>query len=154
MIIENQGGEYGKYFIQNLREPDTISAEFRETYKKFASRILWIDDNIVPGAFQMNTAWYKDVQPRDPLFDAHVHDYDELIGFFGSNPENQYDLGGVIEFSFAGEVHKLDRTTLIFVPGGIEHNPLRLIKVDTPIFHFSVVMNPEYSGESTYYTAE
>ena len=152
MIYDNDEGEYGKYFVQTLQEPDTISPEFREIYKKFASRVLWMDDKVVPGAFQMNTAWYKDVQPRDPLFEAHVHDYDELIGFYGSDPDNPNDLNGVVELTVNGEAHRLTKTTLIFVPGGMEHNPLRILEVDKPIFHFSVVMNPEYTGETTYYT--
>lgn len=151
MIYENnQGGEYGKYFVQTLQEPDSISPEFREMYKKFATRILWMDDKVVPGAFQMNTAWYKEPQPRDPLFDAHTHDYDELIGFFGSDPDNQNDLNAIVEFAIDGEMHRLDKSTLIFVPAGLEHGPLRLLEVDKPIFHFSVVMSPEYLGEVTY----
>ncbi|MDR2487111.1 MAG: hypothetical protein LBD12_04020 [Clostridiales Family XIII bacterium] len=152
MIFQNNEGETGKYIIQQLQEPDSISPEFRAIYKQFASRILWIDDNLVPGAFQMNTAWYKKAQPRDPLFAEHTHDYDELIGFFGSDPEDPYKLGAVIEFDLDGQTHRLDRTSLIFVPGGMKHNPLRLLEVEVPIFHFSVVMSPEYSGQTAYNT--
>ncbi|MDR1815508.1 MAG: hypothetical protein LBR00_02345 [Clostridiales Family XIII bacterium] len=149
-IVQNTDGEYGKYIVQTLREPAMIPPEFRELYKKFATRILWMDADTVPGAFQMNTAWYRKPQPRDPLFEEHVHDYDELIGFFGSDPEDPYALHAVIELSLEGEAHRLDRTSLIFVPGGMKHNPLRLLEVDQPIFHFSVVMDPFYGGENAY----
>jgi hypothetical protein len=119
-------------------------------YKKFAKRVLWIDDNVVPGAFQMNTAWYCSVPPRDPLFEEHVHEYDELIGFFGGDHENPNDLGAEIEVTINGETHVIDRSSLIFIPAGMKHMPLRLTRVDRPIFHFSVVMSPEYSGETAY----
>jgi hypothetical protein len=150
MVFENRDGEYGRYIVQELQEPDMIAPDFREMYSKFAKRILWMDGNVVPGAFQMNTAWYKEPQPRDPLFEEHVHDYDELVGFFGSDPEAPYDLHARIEFALGGEMHLLDRTSLIFVPGGLKHNPLRLLEVSRPIFHFTVVMDPLYGGQNAY----
>jgi hypothetical protein len=132
----NNGGEYGH--------------EFRELYKHFAKRILWMDSNVCEGAFQMNTAWYFAPAPRDPIFTEHVHDYDELIGFYGSDANDPYDLGGVIEFSINGEAHRLTRSTMIWCPAGATHNPMRILEVNRPIFHFSVVMNPMYDGKATY----
>ncbi|MDR0310490.1 MAG: hypothetical protein LBJ21_02775 [Acidobacteriota bacterium] len=143
----NNGGAYGKYFIQELQEPESLKTpEFREMYRSFANRILWIDGNVVPGAFQMNTAWYIAAPESGPFLMEHAHDHDELIGFYGSNPDDPYDLGGVIELSINGEAHRLTRSTMVFVPGGTKHNPLRILEVRRPIFHFSVVTNPEYDG--------
>jgi hypothetical protein len=147
----NQGGEYGKYFVQDLQEPAALATpEFKALYQQFAKRVLWIDSNVCEGAFQMNTAWYFAPAPRDPIFTEHVHDHDELIGFYGSNPDDPNDLGGVIEFSINGEAHRMTRTTMIWVPAGATHNPMRILEVNRPIFHFSVVMNPLYEGKSTY----
>ena len=84
------------------------------------------------------------------MFTEHVHDHDELIGFYGSNPDDPNDLGGVIEFSINGEAHRLTRTTMVWVPAGATHNPMRILEVNRPIFHFSVVQNPTYEGKSTY----
>ena len=152
MVYENdKGGDYGRYFVQELKEPPGMGTpEFRELYKQFAKRILWMDSNVCEGAFQMNTAWYFAAAPRDPMFTEHVHEHDELIGFYGSNPDDPNDLGGVIEFSINGEAHRLTRTTMIWVPAGATHNPMRILEVDRPIFHFSVVQNPTYEGKSTY----
>ncbi len=152
MIYENNnGGEYGKYFVQTLQYPEGMATpEFQKIYEKFASRILWIDGNVVPGAFQMNTAWYCAVPERDPIFTEHTHPYSELIGFFGSNPDDQYDLNGEIVFAMNGEEHRLTRSTLIFVPPDVPHNPMHILRVDRPIFHFSIVPNSTYNGESVY----
>ncbi|MCL1827971.1 MAG: hypothetical protein FWG32_00585 [Oscillospiraceae bacterium] len=148
----NKGGEYGNFIIQELREPvGLMTPEFRAVYEKFSKRILWMDGNACPGAFQMNTAWYHSVPERDPIFAEHEHGYGELIGFFGSNPGDPYDLGGIIEFSINKEAHKLTRTSLIFVPGGVAHNPLRILEVTRPIFHFSVVANHEYAEAKDVY---
>ena len=98
----NEGGKCAKYIVQQLQEPAHLSAPspFKTMYDKFAKRILWMDGNVVPGAFQMNTAWYFNVPERDPVFTEHSHaDTSELIGFFGTDPENPYDLGGEIEFT-------------------------------------------------------
>ena len=82
-----------------------------------------------------------------PLTEARraVHDFDELIGFFGSNQEDPYDLGGVVEIGIGGEMHRITRSTLIFVPAGLKHLPLSILEVKRPIFHFTVCLSPFYS---------
>jgi hypothetical protein len=152
MVYENNnGGEYAHLFVQELQEPAHLGTpEFRELYKHFAKRILWMDSNVCEGAFQMNTAWYFAVPERDPIFTEHAHDHDELIGFYGSDPDDPYELGGAIEFSVNGEAHRLTRSTMIWLPAGHDHNPMRILEVNRPIFHFSIVMNPVYEGRSTY----
>ncbi|MDR1217613.1 MAG: hypothetical protein LBJ99_03395 [Oscillospiraceae bacterium] len=147
----NTGGQYAGYFVQELREPaDMGTQEFRELYSHFAKRILWMDGDAVPGAFQMNTAWYFAVPERDPIFTEHSHDCAELLGFFGSDPDDPYELGGVIEFSVNGEARRLTRSTMIYLPGGFAHNPMRILEVRAPIFHFSIVTDARYDGRATY----
>ncbi|MBN2040766.1 MAG: hypothetical protein JW864_12045 [Spirochaetes bacterium] len=146
----NNEGESGKYIIQELHDPNLGSPEFQKMYKKFSDRILWIDNNVFEGAFQMNTAWYFNVPEIDPVFEEHIHDHDELIGFFGSNPDDKYDLGAEIHVTLDGEVHKLTRTSMIFCPAGMKHMPLSIKRVDRPIFHFSIVIGPEYGSAGAY----
>jgi len=139
-----------KYIVQELKDPNMGTPQFQAMYRKFANRILWIDDNVVEGAFQMNTSWYFAVPEIDPVFEEHVHNYDELIGFFGSNPDDPYDLGAEMEVTIDGEIHRISRTSMIFIPAGVPHMPLSIKKVERPMFHFSVVMSPEYSGDGAY----
>ena len=56
-IVYNTDGEYGKYIVQELKTPN-LPPKFVEFYKTYAQRLLWMDGNNVPGAFQMNTTWY------------------------------------------------------------------------------------------------
>lgn len=148
MAVMNNEGEYGKYVMQELHSPNTMSPEFQEIYNRFAKRILWIDGDLVPGAFQMNTAWYYNVPEISPIFGEHQHDSDELIGFFGSDPQNPNDLGGEIEVGINGENHVLTRSTIVFIPANMPHMPMRINRVDRPIFHFSVVTSHNYGGEA------
>ncbi len=149
-ILNNESGKYAANFVQVSPGPG-MDPEFKAIYDKFAKRILWMDGNVCPGAFQMNTAWYSAVPERDPIFTEHVHDdCDELIGFFSSDPDNPYDLGGEIEYTVGGEAHLLTKSTMIFVPANLPHNPMRILRVDRPIFHFSVVTKTKYEAESVY----
>ncbi len=149
-ILNNESGKYAANFVQVSPGPG-MDPEFKAIYDRFAKRVIWMDGDVVPGAFQMNTAWYSAVPERDPIFTEHCHDdSDELIGFFSSDPANPYDLGAEIEYSIDGEAHLLTRSTMIFVPAGIPHNPMRILKVDRPVFHFSVVTKSKYESESVY----
>jgi hypothetical protein len=131
-----------KYVVTELTMPESkhqIAAE----YSRYAERILWMDENVVEGAFQMNTAWYLKAGPT--LEDRpHVHETDEIIGFFGSDPANPHDLGGEVEIWLEDEKHVIDRTAMIFVPAGMVHCPLVINRVDRPIFHFTTVTGGLY----------
>lgn len=151
-ILNNESGKYAINIKQDTNgAPTNMDAAFKAIYDKFSHRIVWIDGDVVPGAFQMNTAWYSAVPERDPIFLEHCHDdADELIGFFGSDPDNPNDLNGEIEFTIDGEAHLLTKSSIIFVPAGVPHNPMRILHVDRPIFHFSVVSTHLYDGSGTY----
>lgn len=150
-ILNNESGVYAANIVQDALGAPAMDIDFKAIYDKFARRVAWIDGNVVPGAFQMNTAWYSAVPERDPIFAEHVHDdTDELIGFIGSDPANPGDLGGEIEFTINGEPHLLTRSSIIFAPAGLPHNPMRILRVDRPIFHFSVITSHIYDGSDTY----
>lgn len=138
-------GKYDHLIVSELKYEPPMSADFREIYQKFASRVLWIDENVVPGAFQMNISWYKDVPEQDPIFAEHAHDAAEIIGFFGSDPEDPYALHGHIEMIIDGEPHTIESSSLIFVPPNLPH-AMRILRVDRPIFHFSAVTEGKYNG--------
>jgi hypothetical protein len=148
--VMNTDGEYGKYIVQELKTPD-LPPEFTEFYKTYANRLLWMDGNNVPGAFQMNTTWYMKASDVRPLYmhDEHTHDFDEMIGFLGSDPESPNDLGGEIEIGINGELHRLTKSSIIFMPAGIKHLPLSIIELHRPILHFSISMNPTYTNKRT-----
>ena len=134
--------KFGKYIVTDLKSP--YGDEFNAQYAKWATRILWMDEKVVEGAFQMNVSWYLKPQTGQDTLPAHSHDSSEIIGFFGSNHEDPYDLGGEVEFWFEDEKHLITRSSLIFVPANITHCPLKLTRLDRPIFHFSTVTSSEY----------
>ncbi len=137
--------KYGKYIITDLKAPD-FSPGFAERYAKFANRILWMDENVVPGAFQMNCSWY--LKPNsDHLGESHKHNEGEIIGFFSSDHTKPYDLGAEIEFWLEDEKFMITKSAMIFVPPGMRHCPLILLRVDRPVFHFSVLTGGSYTSQ-------
>jgi hypothetical protein len=142
-------GKYTKYIVTDLKLPEEMQAGVAD-YAKWATRILWLDEDVVPGSFQVNCSWYR--KPTETPAKAHSHDYDEVIAFFGSDLDNPNDLYGEVEFWIKDEKYILDKSTLIFVPGGLQHCPVQVLRADKPIFHFTVVMGGKYitkpAGES------
>ena len=134
--------KYGKYVVTELKIPPE-KEKIVEAYSKYATRILWMDENVVEGAFHMNTAWYlKEATTLESV--PHDHDTDEIIGFFGSDSGNPYDLGGEIEIWLEDEKHIITKTAMLFVPAGMKHCPLYIRRVDRPIFHFTTVTGGRY----------
>lgn len=148
-MVMNNEGKYGEYIVQDLKEPGHITDEFRAHYREFARRILYMDTNVVPGAFQMNTSWYINRTPAEELHGEHTHDFPEMIGFYGSDPDNPNDLGAEIEFNIEGEKHLLTKSSLIYMPPGVRHLPLAVVNISRPVFHFSICVNPEYVDKPT-----
>ncbi|MCJ7605579.1 MAG: hypothetical protein MUO19_06045 [Dehalococcoidales bacterium] len=138
--------KYRKYIVTELKIPEE-KQKITADYNKYARRILWMDEHVIPGAFHMNTAWY--LKAAQTLEDTpHVHeDDDEIIGFFGNNPEDPYDLGGEIEIWLDDEQHIITKSAMLFVPAGLKHCPLILRRVDRPIFHFTTVPGKQYIKE-------
>ncbi len=134
--------KYQKYILTDLKTPDHVKAMAAE-YAKWATRILWLDDAVIEGAFHVNCSWYW--KEKDESIPAHQHDFDEVIAFFGSDPQNPHDLGGEVELWLEDEKYTITKSCLIFVPKGLKHCPLKLTRVDRPIFHFTVGTEGKYT---------
>lgn len=108
--------KYGKHIVTQLKHPNTDPQKMAK-YAAWATRVLYMDQNVVEGAFQMNCSWYREPNPPDAaeMF-SHTHEADEIIGFFGDNWENPYDLGAEIEFWLEDEMHLITSSAMIFVP--------------------------------------
>ncbi len=140
--------KYGKHIVSELKT-NRFSPEYAAEYAKWATRVLWMDNQVVDGAFQMNVSWYlRPPQEDTPMAHAHSHAEDEIIGFFGSNSQAPYDLGAEIEFWLEDEQHIITSSSLIFVPGGMTHCPLIMRRIDRPIFHFSTVTEGQYKMQN------
>ena len=116
--------KYGKYIVSKMK-PTFVSAPWAPKAKDVGdngdkmTRMAWLDDEVIKGAFYVECVWFwpwhgpydPDAGPR-----AHKHDYDEVLAFYGTKPNDPWDLGAEAEFWLEDEKHILTRSCLIFVP--------------------------------------
>ena len=138
--------KYQKYILTDLKLPPDVQARDAE-YSKRATRILWLEDFVIEGAPSIICFWYWKATETEGT-PSHTHDFDEVIGFFGSNPQNSHDLCGEVEFWLEDEKYILNKSCLIFAPKGLRHCPLRVIRVDRPIFFLTVSITSKYLKEN------
>jgi len=135
--------KYGKYIITELKQDIHEAAwtpEMRPVSKGTGGRVLWLDNEVIPGAFYVETDWAvprKADEPFKPGSTAHKHDYDEVLAMFGTNIDDPYDLCGEVEFWLENERFILTRSCIIFIPAGMQHCPLNFLKMERPIFTFT-----------------
>ncbi|MCR4394239.1 MAG: hypothetical protein NUV31_07730 [Dehalococcoidales bacterium] len=108
--------------------------------------LLGIQDSILKGSFFVGCEWLWQLTGNGPvdIEIPHNHDFDEIIGFAGSNKNHPRDLGGELEFRIGDEKLTLTRTCLIFIPRGTIHCPITIKRIDTPIFMFEAGNNSIY----------
>lgn len=108
-------------------------------------RALYLDDEVIKGAFYVATSWFWKATGPGP--EAHVHDFDEVLAFFGTNPDDIHDLGGEVELWLDGEKHLMHESFMAYIPGGMVHCPLQVTKLERPMFHFSTGPKAMYGGD-------
>jgi len=136
--------KYQKYILTDLKTPlDTQQKDKEAGYAERATRILWLEDEIIKGAFSVICSWYWKATETEGS-PSHTHDFDEVIGFIGSDPQNPHDLGGEVEFWLENEKYMLTRSCLIFAPRGLRHCPLRVTRVDRPFLFLAFSVTGKY----------
>jgi hypothetical protein len=58
----------------------------------------------------------------------------------GTDPKNQEDLGGEIEFMLDGQPLKIDKTSAVYVPRGVKHGPLTWKSYTRPHLEFTIMI--------------
>ena len=86
--------------------------------------------------------WRKSAGPG---LAPHTHEYNEILAFFGTNPDDIHDLGGDLEIWLEDEKHEINKSCLIFIPAGMKHCPLRTTRLERPIIHFAFRTEGKYA---------
>lgn len=138
--------KYGKYIVTELK-PNIIEAPWSPVINpERAMRIMFLDNEVVEGAFYVECVWIwpweGPVRPGDEPGKrrgpkAHKHDYDEVIAFMGTNPDDPHDLCAEVELWLGDEKHVITKSCMVFIPKGLQHCPLHFTRVDRPVFHFT-----------------
>jgi hypothetical protein len=153
-------GKYAKYFYE-IKEP-------RRTFPGFVWSIEYDKYQYEKSIFHCETfIWYgpgfwigvgierEVILPSGETVKRralpHRHPGDELFVFMGTDPNNPTDLGGEHEFWLGegdeAERHLITKTTCLYVPKGVVHNPNGCLRLDRPYVMFVVLMASEHLDE-------
>jgi hypothetical protein len=137
---------YGKYVVTQPKKEIVVPKWGGSLSEERSTRVMYLDSQVIQGAFYVECVWFWPTQEKDTSSpDPHTHGYDEVIGFFGTDPTNLGDLGAEIELWIDGERNLMTETFLAFIPAGIVHCPLNVLRIDKPVFHFAAGQGKSYS---------
>ena len=145
--------EYGKYIItEDLMPPmapemiELMDGQAQAGNTLDRTLLLGLQDSILKGAFFAGCEIIWGLTGNGPVtIEApHTHDFDEVIGFVGTDKSQPRALNGEIEFWLGGEQHLITQTCLIFIPRGLTHCPIYFREVNTPIVMFEAGNNTAY----------
>src|SRR4030042_3990446 len=96
--------KYGKYIVTELKKK--VTSPYENTIRpEDQTEVLMLDDDVVKGAFVVDTVWFwpERVKRTESDVRPHKHNYDEVLAIFGTNPEDPHDLGGELELWLGDE---------------------------------------------------
>jgi quercetin dioxygenase-like cupin family protein len=112
-------------------------------------RILFLDNDIVPGGFYTECVWIAPRGADAPKMTAeqiakfkaavkpHKHNFAEVLCFFSTDPKNIHDLDAEIELWIEDEKHIITQSVMVYLPAGTMHCPLSFPVVNKPLIHFT-----------------
>jgi len=144
-----------KYIVYDTKPiPPELIEKMRERRKDIQStikstRLLWMDNEMVEGAtFYMECVWLWSGSVTGSTEEPHVHDFDEIIGFVGCNPDSPHDLDGEIELWLEDEQYIITKSCLVFIPGGLRHCPMIFRNINKPVLLMTIGNRSMYGRES------
>lgn len=129
--------KYGKYFTHDIVRNGEIAPFLPRV--KFNSQ-----KNFGTGNFGLRYAYVT--EPFEIPECPHSHDFEQYLCFFGT-PGNVREFDAEVEI-FLGEEnerHLITESTVVHVPSGMIHCPLRFTKVNKPITFINAVLTNRYS---------
>ena len=86
--------------------------------------MTYMSSALVPQSnYYLEYGWIYGIPEPNPDIREHVHDTEEIILYFGGDPDNPEDLGGEIEYSIGGQPLTFSTSVALFIPRGLRHGP-------------------------------
>lgn len=127
------------YYIVETPKPQP-----QDIYSDVIKRSAWIDGEVCKGAPYFEAVWILKDIPDGP--GLHRHDFDEFLGFMGSDINTPMELGCDIEVFVKDEILKINKTCLIFIPAGVKHGILSVKNLTKPVLNYSGGPNVKYTA--------
>jgi len=115
-LIKQEGAFEKRYdnYILNGPKPGQAPAGYKYT--------TYLDDTVIKGSPHFSSTF---IDTDNPLKEEepHSHPYRQVLGFFGNNFEDRFDLGADVELRIGDSLEKytFNQSTVVFVPAGLPH---------------------------------
>lgn len=109
--------------------------------------VILLNSDVIPGAPYFTLTWF--LKNTGMMQKPHTHDFDEHVGFVGSDPDDPTDLGAVVRFMVDDEWITMDKSGVIFIPAGVKHCPYVIEEVRRPVIHWSAGSTGTYAQAVT-----
>jgi hypothetical protein len=97
------------------------------------------------GFFYVDSLWLWEGAAAEPVGVPHRHDFDHIIAFAGGHIDDPQDMGGEITVWLDGRKETIRRNSIIFIPAGVVHGPIRFSKIVRPTFFVTIAITPRYT---------
>jgi len=143
--------------------PDTPLEEYIPGENRSMEHVLYIDGEVGPGTFYSECLWFFPPDMVSPIAakkaaesmkklkpgvkigpQPHMHPFDEVFAFFGSDFDDPSDLGCEMEFWLEDQPVTFNKSCIAIFPAGMRHCPLNMSPMERPIFHFSMGYTSSY----------
>jgi hypothetical protein len=135
------GNKYDHLFCTRLKE-NSITEVISGPQAYFRG------ESDLPGA-GINMGWQMFVKPYRLELESHHHDTDEYLFFLGATlPDLVGSFDAEIEL-FLGkeyEKHIITKATVLYIPRGLEHNPLDIKRLGKPMMFSALQLAPYFNG--------
>jgi hypothetical protein len=102
----------------------------------------------VSGGNDLDVSWYCITEPFVLNEEAHVHDFDEYVCFTSSNVLDMNDFQAEAEVWLGKEKHIITEPTIVYIPRGFVHSPVKITSLVKPISFFKICLSPKYSRDT------
>lgn len=104
-------------------------------------------EEVPQSQIHMSHTWITESSEPHLWVTEHEHDYDEILIWTGSDPDNPEDLGAELVIEVAGVPHTVTTSGSLYIPAGTRHCPLSFTRVTRP-FNFSALsLSPSYDSD-------
>ncbi|MHA3724686.1 hypothetical protein ACXR2T_12505 [Leucobacter sp. HY1910] len=145
--------DYERLFVRNMpHTKDEFEAEGDQAGLPDPENLgqgYWLmNSDLVPEAqANMTHVWVHESDQETLWVNPHVHDYDEILIWTGSNPDDPHDLGAEIYMDIDGERHVITTSGSVYIPAGTVHCPLGFTRVDRPFRFSALSLAPKYKSK-------
>jgi hypothetical protein len=153
--------------MPGYKGPQQIGQGYRDGYRRKLEHIIWMDSEVLPGGFygEYTWQWPSSMQDQPPASSIpkpklvtpelvksgkvpgiapHSHPFIEIFSYFGTNMYDPSDLGGEIEFWLENEKFTFTRSFMVYIPANMEHCPLVVRRIESPMFHMTIGSGDKY----------